>query len=216
MQRRVAKAGWIGLAVIGGLVFFWLVVLKLVLKVFKGRGAPCPSSWSWIVDNPIRRRYMRPILDRVGIQSGETVLELGPGPGAFTLDAAQRVGSTGRLIAVDIQPEMIAQVEARVREAGLTNVQTYVASAYELPIEDAIVDRTFLVTVLPEIPDPVRALREVHRVLKPGGIFSTTEEFLDPDYPLRKAVIAWAEAAGFVLDERYGSIWLYTLNFKKR
>jgi ubiquinone/menaquinone biosynthesis C-methylase UbiE len=158
---------------------------------------------------------MRPVLDRVGIQPGETVLELGPGPGAFTVDAARRVGPQGRLIAVDIQPEMIVQVEARVRQAGLSNVETHVASAYELPLEDASVDRAFLVTVLPEIPDPVRGLREIGRVLKPGGVFSSTEEFLDPDYPRRQTTIAWARAAGFELAECHGSWWVYTLNFRK-
>ena len=94
-------------------------------------------------------------------------------------------------------------------------METHVASAYELPIEDASVDRTFLVTVLPEIPDPVRGLREVYRVLKPSGVFSTTEEFLDPDYPRRNTTIAWGEAAGFELTERYGNWWVYTLNFRK-
>ena len=51
--------------------------------------------------------------------------------------------------------------------------------------------------------------------LKPGGIVSMTEEFLDPDYPRRKTTIAWAEAAGFELAERYGNGWTYTLNFCK-
>jgi ubiquinone/menaquinone biosynthesis C-methylase UbiE len=201
------------LVVTGGVVFFWLVVVRLIAK-FAG-GHPCPYAWRWLTDNSIRRRYMCPVLDRVGIRPGETVLELGPGPGAFTIDAARRMGPQGRLIAVDIQPKMIAQVEKRVRHAGLTNVETHVASAYDLPIEDASVDRAFLVTVLPEIPDPVRGLREVYRVLKPGGVFSTTEEFLDPDYPRRKTSIAWAEAAGFEMTERFGNAWVYTLNFQK-
>jgi ubiquinone/menaquinone biosynthesis C-methylase UbiE len=201
------------LVVTSGVAFFWLVVARLASK-FADMG-PCPYACRWLADNSIRRRYMRLVLDRVGIRSGETVLELGPGPGTFTVDAARRVGPQGKLIAVDIQPKMIAQVEERVREAGLTSVETHVASAYELPIEDASVDRAFLVTVLPEIPDPVRGLREVYRVLKPDGVFSTTEEFLDPDYPRRKTSIAWAQAAGFELTERYGNWWIYTLNFRK-
>jgi ubiquinone/menaquinone biosynthesis C-methylase UbiE len=206
---------WIVPVLLGGLVAFWLFGLKLIMKLMKGRGAPCPSSWSWIVDNPLRRWDVRHALDRAGLCAGETVLELGPGPGAFTVDAARRVGPEGRLITVDIQPEMISQVEVRVREAGLTNVETHVASAYALPAEDGTVDRAFLITVLPEIPDPVRALREIYRVLKPGGIVSMTEEFLDPDYPRRQTTIAWAQEAGFELAERYGNWWNYTLNFRK-
>lgn len=218
MTARAVKTGsilWIVPALLGGLVAFWLFGVKLILKLRKGRGEPCPSSWSWIVDNPLRRWDVPHALDRAGLRSGETVLELGPGPGAFTVHAAQRVGPAGRLIAVDMQAEMIAQVEARVRAAGLANVETHVASAYELPIEDGTVDRMFLITVLPEIPDPVRALREIHRVLKPGGVVSTTEEFLDPDYPRRATTIAWARAAGLELAERYGNWWNYTLNFRR-
>lgn len=213
MKRQ--RVLWMATAVVGGLVIFWLFGLKLLLQLFKGRGEPCPTSWSWIVDNPLRRWDVRHALERAGLRAGETVLELGPGPGAFTVDAAQRVGSEGRLIAVDIQPGMIAQVNARVKAAGVTNVETHVASAFELPLPDASVDRAYLITVLPEIPDPVRALREVHRVLKPGGVVSMTEEFLDPDYPRRATTGAWAAAAGFEPDARFGNWWSYTLNFRK-
>jgi ubiquinone/menaquinone biosynthesis C-methylase UbiE len=204
------------LLVVLGAAFFWLFALKLLIRIFKGkRSAPCPASLSWLVDLPFRRRYLRPVLDRVGTQAGETVLELGPGPGAFTVEAARRAGPEGKLVAVDIQAEMIEKVKRRVRAAGLNNVQTHVASAYELPLPEASVDRAFLVTVLPEIPDPVRGLREVFRVLKPGGILSTTEEFLDPDYPLRRTTTAWAKAAGFQPEKNFGNWWVYTLNFRK-
>jgi len=212
---KTKRVLWMATAVVGGLVIFWLFGLKLLLQLFKGRGEPCPTSWSWIVDNPLRRWDVRHALERAGLRAGETVLELGPGPGAFTVDAAQRVGPEGRLIAVDIQPGMIAQVNARVKAAGVTNVETHVASAFELPLPDASVDRAYLITVLPEIPDPVRALREVHRVLKPGGVVSMTEEFLDPDYPRRATTGAWAAAAGFEPDARFGNWWSYTLNFRK-
>lgn len=205
------------LGLVAGIVFFWLFPLKVLARLAHryGHSVPCPWSLAWLVNNPVRRRYMRPVLDRVGIRPGERVLELGPGPGTFTLDAARRVGPAGRIIAVDIQPQMIAQVERRVREAGLTNVETHVASAYELPLEDASVDRAFLVTVLPEIPDQGRALAELHRVLKPGGVLSITEEFADPHYPFPSETIRRIEAAGFRLQQRFGNWWIYTLNFAK-
>jgi ubiquinone/menaquinone biosynthesis C-methylase UbiE len=217
-KRNLAwKTLWIILAVAAGVVWFWLFPLKLISRLAArlGHSSPCPAALSWLVDNPLRRRYMRPVLDRVGIRSGEHVLELGPGPGAFTVDAAQRAGSKGRLIAVDIQPEMIAQVERRVREAGLTNVETHVASAHHLPLDDGSVDRAFLVTVLPEIPAPGRALAEMHRVLRPGGVLSVTEEFYDPDYLFLPETIRLVEAAGFRFEARFGNVLVYTANFRK-
>ena len=199
------------------LVFFWLVPMKIFARIGArlGHASPCPAALAGLVDNSIRQRYMRPVPDRIGIQPGESVLELGPGPGFFTVEAAQRAGPEGRLVAVDIQPKMIALLEQRLQQAGVTNVETYVANAHELPIADASLDRAFLVTVLPEIPDPPRALAELHRTLKPGGVLSITEEFLDPDYPLAAETIRRVEAAGFRLARRYGNFWMYTLNFEK-
>jgi SAM-dependent methyltransferase len=202
-------------SILGGLAFAWLIVAKLLSRLAArlGWSAPCPSALAWAMDNPFRRRFKRVTLDRVGIRPGERVLELGPGPGAFTVDAARRVGPEGRLIAVDIQPEMIAHVEARVREAGLDNVETHVRSAYELPLEDDSVDRAFLVAVLPEILDRARALAELRRVLKPGGVLSVTEQFSDPDYLFPGETLREVEAAGFYYENRCGSFWAYTINF---
>jgi SAM-dependent methyltransferase len=208
--RRIA---WLVLLVVGGLLFFWLVMLRIVAKLHGGE--PCPFALVWIVDNPFRRRYMAKVLDRIGIQPGERVLELGPGPGTFSVEAARQTEPGGTLVAVDIQPQMIAAVEKKVWEAGVTNVEAHVASAYDLPLQDGSVDRAFLVTVLPEIPDRHRALLELHRVLKPGGVLSISEEFLDPDYPLVRTVIRWAGEAGFELVERHGNWFVYTLNFRK-
>jgi len=207
------KTVLIVLILVGGIAFFWLVVFRLISKL--GNRGPCPYALAWLVDNPIRRRYTGQVLDRVGIQASERVLELGPGPGAFTVEAARRTEPGGTLVAVDIQPKMIAAVERKVREANLTNVETHVASAYNLPLDDASVDRAFLVTVLPEIPDRQRALAELRRVLRPDGVLSITEEFMDPDYPLARTTIRWAEEAGFELAERHGNWWIYTLNFRK-
>jgi SAM-dependent methyltransferase len=215
---KVLKLLLILVGAIGGLLFFWLFPLKLIARLAHrfGASAPCPVALSWLVYNPLRRRYMRPVLDRVGIQPGERVLELGPGPGAFTVDAARRAGPEGRIIAVDIQPEMIARVEERIQEANLTNVETHVADAYELPLENARIDRAFLVTVLPEVPDQDRALAELWRVIKPGGLLSVTEEFMDPDYPFPFETIRRVEAAGFELVQRSGNLWVYTVNFRRK
>ena len=56
--------------IILGILFLWLFGLKLIIKFMKKGGDPCPSSLSWLVDLPIRRYYMRHVLDRVGITAG--------------------------------------------------------------------------------------------------------------------------------------------------
>jgi len=200
-----------------GIAFFWLVVMKIISRLASrfGVSGPCPVFLSGILDNQARLRMANKILKNVDIQPGETVLELGPGPGAFTVAAAQQAGLQGKLIAVDIQPGMIAKVEKKVAQAGLLNVETHVASAYELPLTDASVDRAFLVTVLMEIPDPNRALAELYRVLKPGGVLSITEQFPDPDYPFAFETVERVETAGFKMMGKSGNVWAYTVNFVK-
>lgn len=178
---------WITLSIVGVLVFFWLFPLKLVARLAArlGLSSPCPAKLCWLIDNSLRQRYMRPVPGWIDIRPGERVLELGPGPGSFTVGAAQQVGEEGRLIAIDIQPEMIAQVEGRVQEAELANVETHVASAHWLPAEDGSEDRALLITVLPEIPDPGCALAELHRVLRPAATSSAVAPTCASSYSAR-------------------------------
>ena len=208
---------WIIPALVVGLVLLWLGPAKLISRLLDrlGIAVPCPAAIAPLLDHPVRRRYMRTVLDRIGIEPGEHVLELGPGAGAFTVAASRRLGPEGRLIAVDIQPEMIGFVERRVQENGLTNVETRVAGAHELPLDDESVDRAFLVAVLPEIPDQMRALKELRRVLTPQGILSITEELLDPDYRFESETVRRVRGAGFRLHQRFGNPWVYTVNFRK-
>jgi ubiquinone/menaquinone biosynthesis C-methylase UbiE len=66
-----------------------------------------------------------------------------------------------------------------------------------------------------EIPDPARALAELHRVLRPDGTLSITEGFSDPDYLFLSETIRLVEAAGFRFEERFGNLWVYTAIFRK-
>src|SRR5689334_13654635 len=80
----------------------------------------CPWWIGYILASPLRRLMNSPrqVLDPY-VRDGMTVLEPGPGMGFFTLEIARRVGATGRVIAVDIQPRMLAGLEKRAAKAGL-------------------------------------------------------------------------------------------------
>ncbi|MGB7537130.1 MAG: methyltransferase domain-containing protein [Anaerolineales bacterium] len=205
------------LGILLAFILLFEIGLKITARIAHARGqtAACPPSFSWYFTSDFRKRYMQPAVERVGIKPGDRVLELGPGPGAFSVNAARRAGPEGRLIAIDIQAAMIAKAEARLLAANITNAETRVAGAYELPLTDSSIDRAFLVGVLGEIADQNRALAELHRVLRPGGVLSITEEFSDPDYPFAGETIQKAEAAGFRLRARFGNFLVYTLNFEK-
>ncbi len=182
--------------------------------------SPAPVFIGRFLDSDIRR-WVQPadkLIERSGIKPGMTVLDLGCGSGAFTPFVARAVGEQGKVYAVDIQPAMLQQLERKLTRAenqDIKNIELKPASAYHLPFEDGSLDLVYMVTVLPEIPDRGKALREIRRVLKPGGILAVTEFLPDPDYPLRSTTIKICQREGFVLDDNQGNLWNYTVRFKK-
>jgi ubiquinone/menaquinone biosynthesis C-methylase UbiE len=177
MKRRLAVIAAIaGVAVTGAAAAAWLAERRRK-TVFAAKDAPA-------LLNPLRHVLMpvRFTLKSFGVAPGETVLELGPGPGYFTIGAAEIVGPTGRIVCVDLQREMIEMLLTRVGDAGLRNVDGLAGNAHALPLRDGSIDRAFLATVLGEVPDPDLALRELRRVLRPGATLAFCETLLDPDY----------------------------------
>ena len=205
------------LAIAVGVMLIWLFPLKLVTRLRRkfGKTSPCSFRFAWALDLRFRRWIYRFIVDRLDLRCGMIVVEIGAGTGNFVESAARRVGPTGKVIAVDLQPEMIVKLDRRIRLSGITNVETHVADAKELPLQDASVDYAFFIAALGEIADPQRALDEVHLVLKQGGVVSITEDFFDPDYNWPSETVRLISRAGFEATERFGTFWLYTLNGRK-
>lgn len=103
------------------------------------------------------------------LPEGAMVLDLGCGAGFDTLLAARAVGETGRVTAVDMTPEMLEKTRAGAAALGLRNVDARLGFIEELPMEDASVDVVISNGVINLTPDKLALLREVARVVKPGG-----------------------------------------------
>ncbi|MBC8512190.1 MAG: class I SAM-dependent methyltransferase [Dehalococcoidia bacterium] len=205
------------LSIILGLFALWQVLIRVFRKLFH---FPAPAFIGSFLDSNYRRKLQPPekIIQRSGIRKGTRVLEVGCGSGAYTTFVARAVGREGRVYALDIQPEMLQQLEsklARPENEDIRNVELVNSSAYELPFDDDSLDLVYMVTVLQEIPDRSKALQQVRRVLKPGGILSVTEWLPDPDYPWKSTTIKIGREAGLVLDEAPGNFWHYTVRFRK-
>jgi ubiquinone/menaquinone biosynthesis C-methylase UbiE len=195
----------------------WLTLAKLVRKMYH---FPAPAFIGHLLDSGYRRRVQPPeqLIERSGIKKGMKVLDLGCGSGAFTPFIARTVGEKGKVYALDIQADMLKQLEnklSRPENRDIKDIKLIEGNAYELPFEDESLDVVNMVTVLQEIPDRNRALREVKRVLKPGGLFAVTELFPDPDYPWKSTTIKLGSGAGFVVDKVSGNFFNYTVRFKK-
>ena len=178
---------------------------------------PCPSILAWSLESKFLQRFNGTgiVLDRLGFQPGQKVLEIGPGPGRLLIPAAQRVLPGGTAVGIDMQPAMIERLKHRAREAGITNLETIVGDATNSHVPEASFDIVFLCTVLGEIPDRAAALAECYRALKPEGVLSITEMFGDPHYQTRSVVRRLAEEVGFRCQSVEGGWWLYTARFVK-
>lgn len=103
------------------------------------------------------------------VRPGDTTLDIGAGAGGDTLIAGQLVGSSGRVIALDLTPAMARKLSETARESGADNVSVVQASAEAIPIADESVDSITSNGALNLVPDKRRAVAEMFRVLRPGG-----------------------------------------------
>jgi len=116
-----------------------------------------------------------------GLKAGETVLDLGSGAGIDCFLAAKKVGPSGRVIGVDMTPDMIDRARENARKSGVANVEFRLGEIEALPVEDASVDVVISNCVINLVPDKRAVFREIARVLKPGGIYCL-EEFYPQFY----------------------------------
>jgi len=204
--------GWIILIILG-----WFIFVQTIIRLVKHFvHSPAPAFAVYLLNNPIRRKLHPPkrVLDYVDIGEGMKVLEVGPGTGFYTFEAAQCAGLSGHVYAIDIEPKMIARLRKKIERGRAENITAEAASAYEIPLPSQSIDRAFMVSVLGEIPDKQKALSEIRRVLKGEGLLTVAEFLFDPDYPRRKTVIGWCTNTGFELMGSYSNTLLYVLTFK--
>lgn len=141
-----------------------------------------------------------------GIQAGQTVLDLGSGGGLDCFLAARLVGTTGRVIGVDMTPEMLAKARSAADRIGLTNVEFRQGYLEELPVEDHSVDVVISNCVINLSPDKTSVLREVFRVLKPGGKISVSDIVTSGAMPeaMKADIDAWSACvSGAIPAEEY-------------
>jgi ubiquinone/menaquinone biosynthesis C-methylase UbiE len=169
----------------------------------------CPYGQRFWVEAPhpvITRDRLRSVL---AAEPGERLLEIGPGTGYYTLDMAEWVGPSGTVEIFDLQQEFLDHVSRRAAERGLQNVVPTQGDATALPFADASIDAVALTAVLGEIPDPVAALREIRRVLKPGGRLVVGELFGDPHFTTLNSLKRQTAEAGLAFETHSGNWFAY-------
>jgi SAM-dependent methyltransferase len=170
---------------------------------------PFPFAEAAILDMPLRRLVASPqrILGEFGVGANERVLEVGPGIGYYSVEAARRVGAGGLLVCLDIQHAMLRAARSRLAAAGYAGAHMLQASGIQLPLRSSSLDRVFLISVLGELPDRPTALREFRRVLRVGGRLSISEQFPDPDFVTKRTLRRELSTSGFLEEATRGHLF---------
>ena len=125
------------------------------------------------------------ILNEIGIRPGFFLLDYGCGPGSFSFAAAELVGKSGKVFALDIHPLAIKKVKKISSQRGYSNIET-IYSDCDTGLEDNSMDVVLLFDTIHMLSEPEKILQEIHRILKPKGTLSLTIHRPDKKKAIRK------------------------------
>jgi ubiquinone/menaquinone biosynthesis C-methylase UbiE len=164
------------------------------------------------------------MLKQLGIKPGMTVCDMGCGNGFYTIQLAERVGPTGEVLAVDIQPEMLRLMEARAAEKGIENITSLFGTVVDPKLPEGEVDLILCVDVYHEFSHPEQMLAAMRKSLKPDGRIVLVEfRAEDPKVPIKplhkmskRQVLRELEPNDFTLAEQFDGLpWQHMMFFKR-
>lgn len=166
----------------------------------------CPWWLGYTLITPLRKLWHDPAkVLAPHVKPGMTVLEPGCGMGFLTLELARRVGPTGKVVAVDLQPKMLDSMQRRAAAAGLADrVERRFAQLTTLNVDDLTgrCDFALAFFFVHEVPDSDRLFRELHAALKPGGRLLFVEPMLHVSWRAYARSLALAQQAGLSVESR--------------
>lgn len=138
------------------------------------------------------------------LKEGETVVDLGSGGGLDVFLAAQKVGSSGLVIGIDMTEEMVTKARENAAKYGFTNVEFRLGEIENLPLEDDSVDIIISNCVINLSPDKLVTYKEIYRVLKPNGRLFISDLVIESELPedVRKSFAAWAGCIAGALEKQ--------------
>ncbi|MCP5518406.1 MAG: methyltransferase domain-containing protein [Verrucomicrobiales bacterium] len=170
-----------------------------------------PGAW-WL-ERAERETEEEParLVGALGLKPGQAVADLGSGTGYFTRRLAQAVGPSGRVYAVDIQPEMLELLQENLRAEGIGNVVSVLATESDPRLPENSLDLLLLVDVYHELSHPKEVMAQVMRALKPAGRVAFVEyRAEDPEVPI-KPLHKMSEAQVRKEAEAHGLEWIETI-----
>lgn len=162
----------------------------------------CPWWLCFTFDNPIRKLIQDPVkILSPYVHQDDTVIDIGPGMGYFTIPLARLVGASGQVIAVDIQQRMLSALTARAQKHGVSAIiKTHLATPTSLGLHDKA-DFILAFWMAHEVPDQQRFLSEIRGLMKPSGLFLLVEPRLHVSRKTFVRTIDMAKQSGFLIKE---------------
>lgn len=160
------------------------------LTEYKGRTIAPTMTYhgaDWLVrQSREHEEHCKTLLKALKLEPGDVVCDMGCGNGFYTLPIAKLVGKQGRVLAVDIQPEMLHMLDLRAKETKLSNIEPIQGTAIDPKLPEGEVDLLLLVDVYHEFAYPEQMLKAMREALKPTGRLALVEFRLeDPDVPIK-------------------------------
>ena len=183
------------------------------------------NAYIAMLDDPKRDAYQKPheVITALKLKAGEVIADIGAGSGYFTFRLAHHVGDTGRVYAVDVNPDLIVHLNRRIRDLKLKNVVTILCAPDDPLLADASIDRFFICDTWHHIENHDRYLTLLKKMLKPGGEivmidFKKAETPMGPPMEMRIAradLLREMEVNGFRLEAEHTFLpYQYFLVFK--
>ncbi len=198
-------------------------------KKYMGREIAGVMGWqgaSWLEREEREQEERGDLLLReLGLRAGMQVADVGAGTGYYARRMAPLVGSTGQVLAVDVQPEMIAMLTDLAKKAGLANIKPVLGAVDDVKLAPASIDLAIMVDVYHELEYPFEVLQSIVRALKPGGKVVFVEyRAEDPKVPIKalhkmtEAQVRKEAAPHALVYERTASTlpWQHVVIFSKR
>ena len=145
------------------------------------------------------------LLNAAGLKPGREVLEVGCGPGFFTIPAAKIVGEKGKVYALDVNPVAVEAVRRKIKEKDLKNIEVILADASKTGLLDKSIDVAFLFGVVHALDDIDTVMQEMHRVLKIEGVLSVQKSW----WSERKLLDAVTKNGLFSFREKAGRVFKF-------
>ncbi|MEX0824655.1 MAG: class I SAM-dependent methyltransferase [Pirellulaceae bacterium] len=197
-------------------------------REYMGRVVAQPMSHlgaGWLIrDNRDEEERPDKSLEQIGLEPGMTVCDMGCGNGYWTLLMSREVGETGRVLAVDIQPEMLTKLRRRAARAGVENVKPILGTIDDPNLPAGELDLVMMVDVYHEFSHPESMLWSIRRSLKPEGVIALLEyRQEDPSVPIKplhkmskRQIMKEYQANGFKLVREYNGLpWQHMMFFAR-